>query len=77
MSDASDRLRQALGDRYSIEREIGSGGMATVFLAADLKHPRKVAIKVLRPEVAAIVGADRFLQEIRVTSTLQHPAFLG
>jgi serine/threonine protein kinase len=58
MADAPEGLKQALADRYAIEREIGAGGMATVYPAADLKHPRKVAIKVLRPEIAAFVGAD-------------------
>jgi serine/threonine-protein kinase len=77
MADAPDGLRQALADRYAIERELGAGGMATVYLAADLKHPRKVAIKILRPEVAAVVGAERFVQEIRVTAALQHPHILG
>jgi serine/threonine-protein kinase len=63
-------------DRYRIERELGQGGMATVYLAHDLKHDRKVAIKVLRPELAAVLGADRFLSEIKVTANLQHPNLL-
>ena len=71
-----ERLRAALGDRYRVEREIGTGGMASVFLAEDLKHRRKVAIKVLRPELAAALGADRFLQEIQLTANLQHPHIL-
>jgi serine/threonine-protein kinase len=69
-------LKAALGDRYQIEREIGSGGMATVYLAQDLKHDRKVAVKVLRPEVAAPLGMDRFLAEIRITANLSHPHIL-
>jgi TolB-like protein/Tfp pilus assembly protein PilF/tRNA A-37 threonylcarbamoyl transferase component Bud32 len=70
------RLVSALGDRYRIERELGQGGMATVYLAEDLKHDRKVAIKVLRPELAAALGAERFLAEIRTTAKLQHPHIL-
>ncbi|HEX5634305.1 MAG TPA: serine/threonine-protein kinase, partial [Gemmatimonadales bacterium] len=75
-SDVSDRLTTALADRYRLERELGQGGMATVWLAHDLKHDRKVAIKVLHPELAAVLGADRFLAEIRVTANLQHPHIL-
>ncbi len=71
-----DRLKSALADHYGIEREIGAGGMATVYLAHDLKHKRKVAVKVLRPELAAIIGAERFLKEIEVTANLQHPNIL-
>jgi serine/threonine-protein kinase len=74
--DLLDRLKTALADRYAIEREIGAGGMATVYLAEDLKHHRKVAVKVLRPELAAILGAERFLKEIEVTANLQHPNIL-
>lgn len=70
-------LEAELADRYRIERAIGAGGMATVFLADDLRHHRKVAIKVLRPELAAVVGRDRFLQEIEVTANLQHPNILS
>ncbi|HWP37141.1 MAG TPA: protein kinase [Gemmatimonadales bacterium] len=70
------RLKAALAPRYAIEREIGQGGMATVFLAGDLRHDRKVALKVLRPELAALIGAERFLQEIRLTANLQHPHIL-
>ncbi|MEX2281669.1 MAG: protein kinase [Gemmatimonadota bacterium] len=70
------RLAAAFQDRYQIEREIGSGGMATVYLAHDLRHDRKVAIKVLHPELAAAIGAERFLAEIRVTANLQHPHIL-
>jgi Tol biopolymer transport system component len=69
-------LTQALADRYRIERELGSGGMATVYLADDLKHRRKVAIKVLRSELAAVIGASRFLKEIETTANLQHPHIL-
>jgi eukaryotic-like serine/threonine-protein kinase len=71
------RLSTALADRYRIERELGQGGMATVYLAEDLKHGRKVAIKVLRPELAAVIGAERFLREIKTIATLQHPHILG
>ncbi|HJP86681.1 MAG TPA: protein kinase [Gemmatimonadaceae bacterium] len=70
------RLAAALVDRYQIEREIGRGGMATVHLALDLRHHRRVAIKVLREELAAAIGAERFLEEIRVTASLQHPHIL-
>ena len=72
----TDRLAAALADRYRIERELGHGGMATVYLAEDLKHHRRVAIKVLREDVAALVGAQRFLQEIQTTANLQHPHIL-
>jgi len=71
-----DQLTRALADRYQIERELGAGGMATVYLAEDLKHDRKVALKVLRPELAAVIGAERFLNEIKVTANLQHPHIL-
>ena len=71
------KLAAALADRYRIERELGQGGMATVYLAEDLKHSRRVAIKVLRPELAAVIGADRFLREIKTIATLQHPHILG
>src|SRR5262245_58397393 len=70
------RLTSALADRYRIERELGRGGMATVYLAHDLKHDRQVAIKVLRPELAAVLGAERFLAEIRITARLDHPHIL-
>src|SRR5512140_1704135 len=76
MIAAIDRLRATLAARYQIERESGSGGMATVYLARDLRHHRKVAIKVLRPELAAAIGAERFLSEIRTTANLQHPHIL-
>jgi serine/threonine-protein kinase len=71
-----ERLSAALGDRYRVDGEIGSGGMATVYAAHDLRHDREVAIKVLRPEVASLVGADRFLAEIRTTARLSHPNIL-
>ncbi|MDH3271250.1 MAG: protein kinase [Gemmatimonadota bacterium] len=71
-----ERLNAALSDRYRIERELGEGGMATVYLADDLKHERKVALKVLKPELAAVVGAERFLAEIKTTANLQHPHIL-
>jgi serine/threonine-protein kinase len=76
MSSVSDRLATALADRYRIERELGAGGMATVYLAYDLKHERQVAIKVLRPELGHLIGADRFLQEIKTTARLRHPHIL-
>ena len=76
MSDAVARLNTALEGRYAIERELGEGGMATVYLADDLKHERKVALKVLKPELAAVVGAERFLIEIKTTANLQHPHIL-
>ena len=76
MSDPIARLNTALEGRYSIERELGEGGMATVYLAKDLKHNRNVALKVLKPELAAVVGAERFLAEIQVTANLQHPHIL-
>ena len=69
-------LVTSLADRYRIERELGAGGMATVYLAEDLRHGRKVALKVLRPELAAIIGPQRFLSEIRTTANLQHPNIL-
>ena len=76
MADPFRQLTIALSDRYRIERELGAGGMATVYLAQDLKHDRKVAIKVLRPELAAVIGAERFLSEIKTTANLQHPHIL-
>jgi len=72
----NDRLAAALSDRYRIERELGQGGMATVYLAEDLRHKRKVALKVLKPELAAVLGAERFVQEITTTAALQHPHIL-
>ncbi len=71
-----DRLTAALEGRYRIERELGAGGMATVYLAEDLRHQRQVAIKVLKPELAAVLGADRFVVEIKTTAALQHPHIL-
>jgi len=76
LTDAVSRLSAALGDRYAIEREVGAGGMATVYLAQDLKHDRRVALKVLRPELAATLGPDRFPREIRIVAKLQHPHVL-
>jgi TolB-like protein len=76
MTDPLARLSAALGDRYAIEREVGSGGMATVYLARDLKHDRLVALKVLKPELAATLGPDRFPREIRILAKLQHPNVL-
>jgi Tol biopolymer transport system component len=72
----TDRLSAALAGRYRIERHLGAGGMATVYLAEDLRHDRKVAVKVLKPELAAVLGADRFVVEIRTTASLQHPHIL-
>jgi serine/threonine-protein kinase len=74
---SEDRLKEALKDRYVIQSELGEGGMATVYLAADVKHERNVALKVLKPELAAVVGADRFLAEIKTTANLQHPHILA
>jgi serine/threonine-protein kinase len=74
--DGLDRLSKALADRYRIERELGQGGMATVYLAQDLRHDRNVALKVLKPELAAVLGADRFVVEIKTTAALQHPHIL-
>jgi serine/threonine-protein kinase len=71
-----DSLSTALAGRYTIEGELGAGGMATVYLAHDVKHDRKVALKVLRPELAAVIGAERFLAEIKTTANLQHPHIL-
>ncbi len=76
MSEIAERLGAALADRYSIEGELGAGGMATVYRAHDLKHERKVALKVLRPELTAVLGVKRFLGEIRLTANLQHPHIL-
>jgi tetratricopeptide (TPR) repeat protein/tRNA A-37 threonylcarbamoyl transferase component Bud32 len=76
VTDTFDRLKAALADRYTLEREIGSGGMATVYLAQDLRHDRKVAIKVLRPDLAASLGSERFLREIRIAAKLTHPHIL-
>src|SRR6478735_7798892 len=72
----STALSAALAERYLIERELGRGGMATVFLARDLRHDRLVALKVLDPDLGAVLGPERFLSEIRVTANLQHPNLL-
>jgi serine/threonine-protein kinase len=77
VADILDRLKAALADRYRIERELGSGGMATVYLAQDLKHDRKVALKVMRPELSAILGGERFMREIRIAAKLNHPHILA
>lgn len=76
MSDAQRRLSAALAGRYEIEGPLGAGGMAMVYVAVDLKHHRKVAIKTLRPELAASLGPDRFLREIAVAANLHHPHIL-
>ncbi len=76
MAETSNLLAESLHDRYTVERELGRGGMATVYLARDLRHERPVALKVLRADVAAALGGDRFLREIRLTATLQHPNIL-
>jgi len=73
---ANERLSAALGDRYRVERELGRGGMATVYLAEDLKHHRQVAVKVLRPELATALGPERFLREIEIAAKLTHPHIL-
>ena len=75
-ADLLAQLATSLTDRYQIDREIGRGGMATVFLARDVKHDRQVALKVLDPELGAVLGAERFLSEIKVTANLQHPNLL-
>jgi TolB-like protein len=75
-ADPITRLNAALEGRYRIERQLGEGGMATVYLADDLRHERKVALKVLKPELAAVVGAERFVAEIKTTANLQHPHIL-
>jgi len=76
MPEITARLSTALADRYKIESHLGEGGMANVYLAQDVKHDRKVAVKVLRPELAAVLGAERFVQEIKTTANLQHPHIL-
>src|SRR2546430_6023615 len=73
MADLSERVRASLAGRYTIERELGRGGMATVYLARDLKHDRSVALKVLLPELAAVLGGERVLREIRLTAQIQPP----
>jgi TolB-like protein/tetratricopeptide (TPR) repeat protein len=76
VTDVSDRLRSALAGRYTVERELGRGGMATIYLAHDLRHDRPVALKVMHPEVAAALGPERFLREIRISAQLDHPHIL-
>src|SRR6185437_3202176 len=76
MTESAARVGSSLADRYHIERELGAGGMATVYLAEDVKHHRKVAIKVLHAELSAVLGPDRFLKEIELTANLQHPHIL-
>jgi serine/threonine-protein kinase len=76
MTDLLDRLKAALADRYRIEQELGSGGMAIVYLAEDLKHHRQVALKLLRPELGAVLGSERFLREIHIAGSLNHPHIL-
>jgi serine/threonine protein kinase len=72
----TERLEAALAGRYRIERKLGEGGMASAYLAEDVKHRRKVALKILKPELAAVIGAERFLSEIQTTANLQHPHIL-
>src|SRR4030042_2139307 len=76
MAEMLERLRVARAERYSVERELGSGGMATVWRARDLRYARQVAVKVLRPDLSAALGSDRFLREIRITAQLNHPHIL-
>src|SRR3989442_6024473 len=76
MADLSERVRTSLAGHYAIERELGRGGMATVYLAQDIKHHRRVAVKVLHPELAAVLGPDRFLREIQIAAQLTHPHIL-
>src|SRR5437667_3730076 len=76
MPDTFQRVAEALAGRYRVERELGAGGMATVYLAEDLKHHRKVAVKVMRPELAATLGAERFLREVEIAAQLSHPHIL-
>lgn len=76
MTDVLARLAGSLADRYEVQRELGAGGMATVYRAVDLKHQRDVAIKVLHPELGAALGSERFLSEIRTTARLQQPHVL-
>jgi serine/threonine protein kinase len=76
MTDPVARLSRALEGRYRFEREIGAGGMATVYLARDVRYDRDVAVKVLKPDIAAAVGTERFLREIRITAQLNHPHIL-
>ncbi|HIF07663.1 MAG TPA: hypothetical protein EYQ64_12155 [Gemmatimonadetes bacterium] len=73
----TERLESALDGKYRVERKLGEGGMASVYLAEDIKHKSKVALKILKPELAAVIGAERFLSEIRTTANLQHPHILA
>jgi len=77
LADPLTSLRDSLADRYAVERELGRGGMATVYLATDRKHQRPVAIKVLGPDLVATLGAERFLREIQTAARLQHPSILA
>src|SRR6478609_12104507 len=77
MADLSAQLQSGLAGQYTLERELGRGGMATVFLAQDLKHRRPVALKLLLPELAASLGAERFHREIEIAARLQHPHILS
>ena len=77
MSIPAVRLGAALADRYRVERELGAGGMATVYLAEDVKHRRKVALKMVHPELSAVLGPERFLKEIELTASLQHPHMMA
>ena len=72
-----ERLQAALADRYTLEEELGAGGMGIVYVAHDIRHDRKVALKVVRPEIAASVGSERFLREIRIEAGLSHPHILA
>src|SRR5687767_2467285 len=76
LTDSLERLTLALAGRYRVDRELGAGGMATVYLADDVKHDRRVAIKVLRQDLAASLGAERFHREIKIAAALQHPHIL-
>ena len=77
MPDDRERLQNGLADRYQLERELGEGGMATVYLARDLRHDRLVALKLLRPDLAATLGPERFVREIRTAARLEHPHILS
>ena len=77
MTPIADRLAAALADRYRIDRELGRGGIATVYLAHDLRHDRNVALKVLRPDLAASLGPERFLREVKIAANLTHPHILA
>ncbi len=77
LPDRYSRLRAALANRYRLDRELGRGGMATVYLAHDLKHDRPVALKLLHPEIAVVLGSERFQREIMLAARLQHPHILA